>query len=87
MSSEIALPNGLTALITHQGSVKLTTDIVLLNVLYVPHFKYNLLSAGKLAHYSKYCLSFNPSYYTFQDLEQMKLREIGNKLVAYIDFA
>lgn len=41
-------PNGATTAITHIGSVTLSSDITLHNVLCVPLFTYNLLSVSKL---------------------------------------
>lgn len=46
-SSKIHLPNGQTNSISHIGTVSLF-DHQLHNVLYVPHFKYNLPSISKL---------------------------------------
>lgn len=44
----ISLPNGQLVTILHSGTVPLINDIILTNVLYVPLFKYNLLSINKL---------------------------------------
>ncbi|KAK9672433.1 hypothetical protein RND81_12G100400 [Saponaria officinalis] len=45
----VSLPNGESVRITQMGSVPVTTEITLQNVLYVPCFKFNLLSIAKLA--------------------------------------
>ena len=44
----IGLPNGQTLFITHYGDVQIYASIVLKNVLYVPSFRYNLVSISKL---------------------------------------
>lgn len=45
----IHLPTGQTSTITHKGSIQLTPDLVLHDVLCVPEFKFNLISGSKLA--------------------------------------
>lgn len=45
--SILHLPNGATADVNLVGTVKLSSDIILTNVLYVPSFAYNLLSISK----------------------------------------
>ena len=44
----VHLPNGNTASVTHIGSIVLSPDLVLDNVLYVPSFTFNLISTSKL---------------------------------------
>ncbi|KAK9690007.1 hypothetical protein RND81_09G098300 [Saponaria officinalis] len=49
----ISLPNGQIVTINSVGTVPITSDIILSDVLYVPCFKFNLLSVAKLArHYN-----------------------------------
>lgn len=45
----ISLPNGSVIPITYSGTIFITRDIILNNVLFVPNFSYNLLSVNKLA--------------------------------------
>lgn len=47
-TSTLHLPNGATAEVISVGTVMLSSDIVLQNVLCVPEFSYNLLSISKL---------------------------------------
>lgn len=47
--SKINLPTGHTSNISHTGHVKLSNELELANVLYVPTFKHNLLSVKKSA--------------------------------------
>jgi len=49
------IPNSDFIVITHNGVVSLFSDLILHNVLYVPSFKYNLLSIHKL--YCQFSLS------------------------------
>lgn len=51
--STLHLPNSATATVTSIGSVHLSSDIILDNVLCVPEFAYNLLSNSKLVSDSK----------------------------------
>ena len=44
--SIVQLPNGETALVTHIGTVTLSSSLILQNVLYVPSFTFNLLSVS-----------------------------------------
>lgn len=44
----ISLPNGDILSISFAGTVQITPEIILTNVLYVPNFKYNLLSIHRL---------------------------------------
>ena len=44
----VSLPNGYKVKVIESGDVVITSDIVLHNVLYVPSFKYNLVSVHSL---------------------------------------
>ena len=54
----VALPNGETALVTHIGSICISENLVLTNVLYVPSFSFNLLSVSQLTKKMHCCLIF-----------------------------
>lgn len=58
ISQTVKLPNGEIAAVTHVGTVQVTANILLYNVLCVPSFSFNLLSACKLAHELNCCLIF-----------------------------
>ena len=49
LNTFVNLPNGESALVTHIGTVEISTKLVLHNVLCVPSFTFNLLSISKLA--------------------------------------
>lgn len=44
----VQLPNQLTLTLTHRGTIQLSPEIILKDVLCVPSFKFNLVSMGKL---------------------------------------
>ena len=48
MQASLYLPDGTNTAITHCGSVQLTNDILLQQVLCVPNFRCNLISISKL---------------------------------------
>ncbi|XP_019181692.1 PREDICTED: uncharacterized protein LOC109176758 [Ipomoea nil] len=52
----VKLPNGQQAAITYTGSVYLSDDFILNNVLYVPGFHYNLISVGAFIKNSSYAM-------------------------------
>lgn len=56
--STLHLPNGAPTEVTHMGSIMLSSDIQLHNVLYVPMFAYNLLSVSKLLSDSQCVATF-----------------------------
>ena len=60
-SINVSLPTGHNIFITHVGSVPITHDIILHNVLYVPDFKLNLLSVPRLAAQLQCTISFSHS--------------------------
>ena len=54
----VKLPNGTSLPISHVGEVKLSSDITLRNVLYIPNFMCNLLSVSKLTFDLSYVVIF-----------------------------
>ncbi|KAK9683303.1 hypothetical protein RND81_10G130400 [Saponaria officinalis] len=54
----ISLPNGQTVVISFVGSVHISSDLILRNVLYVPCFKFNLLSIAKLTKQHRLSVTF-----------------------------
>ncbi|XP_075101910.1 uncharacterized protein LOC142177334 [Nicotiana tabacum] len=77
-ANKIHLPNGHVTSVTHVGSVSLFND-ELTNVLYVPLFKYNLLSISKLTKQLQCCVGFYPDFCIFQDLCTSKVKGIGKE--------
>ncbi|XP_074342808.1 uncharacterized protein LOC141680498 [Apium graveolens] len=58
-SSYITIPNGKQVQIAHTGTVNRSNDIVLKNVLYVPDFKFNLVSIPKICKDMACSVTFN----------------------------
>lgn len=77
--STLHLPNGATAAVTHVGSVTLSSDIVLHNVLCVPTFTYHLLSVSKLLSDNKCVATFTPKTCTIQAPTWGTAIEIGKE--------
>nr|GFB40710.1 hypothetical protein [Tanacetum cinerariifolium] len=61
----VHLPDGNSKLVTTARHIQLTPSVMLFNVLYVPEFKFNLLSVGKIPNTQKYFAQFFPSYCVF----------------------
>jgi len=58
----VTLPNGRCVSVTHAGTVILNKSLVLHGVLYIPSFRYNLLSVSKLSHQQGSYVVFTPEY-------------------------
>ena len=71
----VELPNGESAQVTHIGIVRLSTTLVLDNVLCVSSFSFNILSISKLTQKLSYCLVFLSQFCFIQDL--LSWRTIG----------
>ena len=54
----VNLPNGETALVTHVGTIRISENLILTNVLCVPSFSFNLLSVSQLSKTTLCCLIF-----------------------------
>ncbi|KAG7996907.1 hypothetical protein I3843_01G184400 [Carya illinoinensis] len=68
VSFKIKLPNGHTAPATHIGTVHLTPTLILHNVLCVPSFTFNLISAKQLTSSLSCCFVFLSQFCFLQDL-------------------
>lgn len=75
----VHLPNGDTTDITHTGCVSLLKGHQISNVLYVPNFRFNLLSVSKLTKELHCMVAFYPDLYVFQDISTGKVLGIGKK--------
>lgn len=71
----VSLPNGLTASIHKVGNVRLSSLITLKDVLYVPSFKYNLISISALTQQTSSVLIFSNETCVIQDVN--KRNQIG----------
>ncbi|XP_030934597.1 uncharacterized protein LOC115960041 [Quercus lobata] len=73
----VALPNGETALVTHIGSICISENLVLTNVLCVPSFSFNLLSVSQLTKKMHCCLIFLSAFCFIQDLNCWRTIGVG----------
>lgn len=74
-----ALPNSHIIMVNHLGTVTLSPDIVLHNVLFVLEFKCNLLSISILAQDSNYIITLSANGCLFQDQNQVKTLPAGTE--------
>ncbi|KZV34540.1 hypothetical protein F511_28631 [Dorcoceras hygrometricum] len=77
---KITLPNTFTIQVTVIGSVILTNDIVLHDVLYVPEFQFNLLSNGSLTNNLVYSVSLTADSCQIQDIKRTNMIGTGKRL-------
>ncbi|GJY45705.1 hypothetical protein Tco_0434768 [Tanacetum coccineum] len=63
-------PNGTLATISHIGNLKLTSNVILCDVLVVPGYYVSLLSVNKLITNSKLFGGFDEDKYYIQDLKK-----------------
>jgi len=68
ISSRVKLPNGNYAMVTHIGTVKLSEHLILHDVICVPSFSFNLISASKLIQSLHCCLIFLAIFCFIQSL-------------------
>ncbi|OIS98959.1 hypothetical protein A4A49_61011, partial [Nicotiana attenuata] len=78
-SGQVQLPTGDSASISHMGECQLTGGDVLKDVLCVPTFKFNLMSASKVTEDLKCSVTFFPKCCIFQDLLSGRVKEIGRR--------
>ncbi|XP_042988825.1 uncharacterized protein LOC122316364 [Carya illinoinensis] len=68
VSYNVKLPNGTCMPVTHLGTVRLTNNIILSNVLCMPSFSFNLISVKRLTENLTTCLFFLSNTCFIQDL-------------------
>ena len=71
-SIKVTLPNGISVPIERIGSIVLAKDVKLFNVLFVPNFRYNLLSVSAFTDSLPFSLVFNRDTCFVQELSQGK---------------
>ncbi|KAJ0079986.1 hypothetical protein Patl1_24157 [Pistacia atlantica] len=77
--STVRLPNEHHSTITHIGSCNIGLDRKLTNVLFVPNFKFNLISISKVTKDLSCFVSFYPNFCIFQGLSNGKILGIGKE--------
>nr|GEU99562.1 hypothetical protein [Tanacetum cinerariifolium] len=75
----IGHPNGTMANITAIGSLRLTENVVLFDILIIPEYTVNLLSVNKMIKDIKYFVRFNKSKCYIQDLKLGKIVGTGSE--------
>ncbi|XP_019255165.1 PREDICTED: uncharacterized protein LOC109233756 [Nicotiana attenuata] len=75
----VLLPNGDVTQVTQIGDSHISDRSTIKEVLYVPQFKFNLLSVSKVTRELRCFASFYPDFCVFQDLFSGKVREIGRE--------
>ena len=64
----VQFPNGEAAVVTHVGTIQISSHITLTNVLCVPSFSFNLLFVNSMTKTQPLCLVFLSAYCSIQDL-------------------
>nr|XP_033515868.1 uncharacterized protein LOC104111161 [Nicotiana tomentosiformis] len=76
-SRKVQLPTGETSRIMHLGSSNILNGVQIKNVIYVPQFRYNLLSVSQLTRDIGCFIAFFPAWCVFQDICNGKVKGIG----------
>jgi hypothetical protein len=76
IQATVELPNGNMVPVTHIGTVKLSSSLILTDVLCVPSFHFNLISVSKLVH-SSFCLIFLSKYCFIQAFTPWRMIGLG----------
>jgi hypothetical protein len=77
IQATVELPNGQLVPVTHIGTVKLSSSLILTDVLCVPSFHFNLISVSKLVHSSACCLIFQSHYCFIQAFTPWRMIGLG----------
>jgi len=75
--NSVTLANGKCVLVTHAGTVTFKNHLTLHGVLYIPSFRYNLLSVSKLASQQNCYIIFTPQYCLMQAPSLRRLQVLG----------
>lgn len=79
-ASKVKLPTGHTVLVARAGTVFLSANMILIDVLYVPEFQFNLLSISSLTKGISCSIIFNSSFCEIQDIRSNKRIGMGERL-------
>ncbi|KAL0436864.1 UNVERIFIED_CONTAM: hypothetical protein Sradi_0394300 [Sesamum radiatum] len=80
LTSFVHLPDGSSQPVKFTGDIPLTDRLKLTNVLYIPTFKYNLISVQKLCASNAISVHFSPLNCWLQDLETKDILAVGRVL-------
>lgn len=70
--NKVNLPTGEQVNISHMGESSILKDRVVHDVLYIPDFKYKLLSVSKITKELCCVVVFFPDFCIFQDISSME---------------
>ncbi|KAF7816942.1 uncharacterized protein G2W53_030911 [Senna tora] len=76
-SNTVLLPDGTVKKVKHIGEVRINDKILLKEVLYVPDFRYNLISVHRLAESGQMQFMFDGSTCIVQDLLNKEVLAVG----------
>lgn len=79
----ITLPDGSIKIVKTVGNVRLNHLLEFNEVLYVPAFKYNLLSVGKLVNTHKLTANFFPTHCVFQNPSTKLIGQLAKGQMGY----
>lgn len=75
----VHLPNGKIVDVSHIGNCGIMDGRTLSNVLYIPDFRFNLLSVSRITKELQCSVNFSPEFCIFQDLLNGKVLESGEE--------
>ncbi|KAF9663006.1 hypothetical protein SADUNF_Sadunf18G0113400 [Salix dunnii] len=79
VAKSVRLPNGQYASVTHIGTVKISENFVLTDVLCIPSFSFNLVSVSRLTKTLKCYVIFLPSFCFVQHLTSWTTIGVGKE--------
>ncbi|KAF5454422.1 hypothetical protein F2P56_024089, partial [Juglans regia] len=80
LNSSVQLPNGENVPVTHIGSVQISDQLILKDVLCVPSFSYNLISVSKLTSNQICCFIFTSNDCYIQGLTPWRMIGKGRRV-------
>ena len=79
-NSRVTLPNNVSILVSLCGDVRLSSQLILKDVLFIPQFKFNLISISALTNSSSLMVTFFPENFIIQDPSSPKMIGKGDKV-------
>nr|DAD40346.1 TPA_asm: hypothetical protein HUJ06_014669 [Nelumbo nucifera] len=79
-NTHVVLPNNQKVSVSYIRTVIFSPNFVLHNVLYIPHFSFNLISTSKLTDSYPYCLIFQRNLCILQDHQRWKMIGLAKKV-------
>ena len=80
-NANVTLPNHTSISFQFCGDIQLNSHLILTDILFVPQFKYNLLSMSDLTKASHLTVTFFPDHFGIQDIKNMKMIGKGSQTV------